>query len=155
MLSLRRHIAENISHLPLPYRIRRSLIKRLDPSMLHDYPFARPFFGFTFRGNVRNYVDRIIYFCGAHEKYMLYFLRDFVAAWRQARTGKCVFVDVGAHTGNHALFMSRLADEVLAFEPFPRVREQLEANIAQNGISNIHVHPFGLGSTDAELPFYE
>lgn len=154
--ALRRRAALGVGSLHyLPYRLRRSLIKRIDPQMLREHAFARDFFGLTFRGNVVNYVDRIIYFCGAHEKYMLFFLRDYVAAWRKAESGTCIFLDVGAHTGNHALFMSRVADAVHAFEPFARVRAQLEENIARNHLANVHVHPFGLGDRDAELPFYE
>src|SRR5579884_4192884 len=138
MSALRRRAAVGVAGLQyVPYRLRRSLIKRIDPEMLRNYAFARDFFGLTFRGNVVNYVDRIIYFCGAHEKYMLYFLRDYVENWRKQHSGKCVFLDIGAHTGNHALFMSRIADSVHAFEPFARVRAQLENNIAQNRIGNI------------------
>lgn len=137
----------------LPYKFRRSLIKRLYPAMLKDFAFEAEFFGgsgLTFRGNIVNYIDRLVYFCGAHEKYMLCFLHDYT----QHLLEKPIFVDVGANAGNHALFMSRLADEVHAFEPFPRVRAQLEENLRLNRIDNVTVHPFGLSNQNATMPFY-
>lgn len=138
----------------LPYRLRRSLIKRIHPAMLRDFPFETAFYGLRFRGNIINYIDRLIYFCGAHEKYMLHFLRDFTKRLKQSENTPATFVDVGANAGNHSLFMASLVDKVHAFEPFGRVRTQLLENIAINQLKNIEVHPFGLGDADASLPFY-
>lgn len=136
----------------LPYKTRRSVIKKLNPAMLKDYAFEADLEGgLKFRGNIINYIDRLVYFCGAHEKYMLHMLRDYVQT-----LGKkdLVFFDVGANAGNHSLFMSRLVERVHAFEPFERVRGQLKDNIALNNITNIMVHPFGLSNEDSVQPFY-
>lgn len=141
----------------LPYKLRRSLIKRLHPAMLADFPFEADFFGgygLKFRGNIVNYIDRLVYFCGAHEKYMLSFLRNYVRRLREHEKAKLTFVDVGANAGNHTLFMSQQVDEVHAFEPFPRVRAQMEGNLRLNGIANVAVYPFGLSDREATLPFY-
>ena len=40
------------------------------------------------------------------------------------------------------------------FEPYPRVRTQLEGNLALNNLTNVTVHPFGLGIENKTLPFY-
>jgi len=137
----------------LPYKTRRSLIKRLHPAMLKDFPFtAEMEGGLRFSGNIVNYIDRLVYFCGAHEKYMLHFLRDYLRCLTSQE--KTIFIDIGANAGNHVLFMSKLVVEVHAFEPFERVRTQLEKNLAQNNIGNVHVHPFGLSDKEAMLPFY-
>lgn len=138
----------------LPYRTRRSAIKRLHPAMLEDFPFEAEFFGLRFKGNIVNYIDRLVYFCGGHEKYLLHFLRDAVAAIRALRAVPLTFLDVGANAGNHALVMAKCVEQVLAFEPFERVRGQLEENIALNGLTNITVFPFGLGNENARIPFY-
>ncbi|MGE0754505.1 MAG: FkbM family methyltransferase, partial [Alphaproteobacteria bacterium] len=138
----------------LPYKTRRSVIKKLHPAMLQDYPFEADLLGLRFRGNIVNYIDRLVYFCGAHEKYMLFMLRDYVRKLRVSGEHDLVFFDVGANAGNHSLYLSTLVDAVHAFEPFERVRKQLKANIALNGISNITVHPFGLSNEEATLPFY-
>lgn len=141
----------------LPYKTRRSALKRLDPGMLADYAFEADFFGsgprLTFRGNIVNYIDRLVYFCGGHEKYMLCFLRDYTQ--RLKTRGRAItFLDVGANAGNHTLFMARLADEVHAFEPYPRVRSQMEENLRINAIGNVRVYPFGLSNENTTLPFY-
>jgi len=177
----------------LPYKTRRSIIKRLHPTMLRDFSFETEFFGrgshMRFRGNIVNYIDRLIYFCGAHEKYMLCLLRDYLSSplrgeqmsasrRRSANRGgdtphgsrgvqehlhspalpqgesNITFLDIGANAGNHSLFMAKLVAHVHAFEPYPRVREQLEDNLALNQITNITVHPFGLGNENAVIPFY-
>ncbi len=126
--------------------------------MLKDYAFEAPFYSpdgnLLFRGNIVNYIDRVAYFCGAHEKYMLSLLRDYAMRLREETGASLVYVDVGANAGNHALFMSQIADKVLAFEPFARVREQMEANLALNHISNVSVFPFALSNANEILPFY-
>lgn len=142
----------------LPYKTRRSLIKRLAPELLKDYPFEADFFepefGLRFSGNIVNYIDRLVYFCGAHEKYMLNLLRDYMRRLRASDKGRLLYVDAGANAGNHVLLMSKLADEVHAFEPFERVRQQLQENIELNRLANVQVYPFGLSHKDDVLPFY-
>lgn len=142
----------------IPYKTRRSVIKRLHPAMLRDFPFETSFFepawGMRFHGNIVNYIDRLIYFCGAHEKYMLMLLRDYVVRLKAHENKRVTFIDVGANAGNHTLFMSKLADDVQAFEPFERVRKQLEYNLSLNHITNVTVHDFGLSNEEKILPFY-
>lgn len=138
----------------LPYKTRRSVIKKLHPAMLKDYAFEADALGLKFRGNIINYIDRLVYFCGAHEKYMLFMLRDYVSFLEKGSTTPLTFVDVGANAGNHTLFMSQLVSKVHAFEPFERVRKQLQENLALNNITNVVVHPFGLSNEEATLPFY-
>ena len=59
-------------------------------------------------------VDNDIFYYGAYEKHILYFLRDVM---RTVYGNRGTFVDVGANTGQHSLFVSRFASEVHAFEP--------------------------------------
>ena len=138
----------------LPYKTRRSVIKKLHPAMLKDYAFEADLLGLKFSGNIVNYIDRLVYFCGAHEKYMLFMLRDYIAKIHRHGDDDIIFFDVGANAGNHSLYLSQLVSSVHAFEPFERVRKQLQDNIVRNNIGNITVHPFGLAGEDATLPFY-
>lgn len=142
----------------LPYKTRRSVIKRLHPAMLRDYPFEADFFdrasGLRFAGNAGNYIDRMVYFCGAYEKYMLTMLRGYVRRFEAGEGRGVTFLDIGANAGNHSLFMAPLCTAVHAFEPFARVREQLLSNLALNRIANVKVHPYGLSSENKALPFY-
>ncbi len=143
----------------LPCKLRRSLVKRFDPGMLADYAFVRPFFdrstGLRFSGNMANAIDRYVYFFGAYEKFMLCMMRDYMQALRELGEGPLSFVDVGANVGNHTLYMSKVADRVVAFEPFARVRQQMADNLALNHVANVTVYPFGLSNTNGDMPFYE
>lgn len=111
------------------------------------FDFTSDVDGLVYQGNTRNGIDREILFRGAYERHVLHFLRDAVS-----RGG--VFVDVGANTGQHSLFMSRYAQTVHAFEPFEPVLQRFRAAIEANGIRNIVVHPVGLGETNTSMTFY-
>lgn len=55
-----------------------------------------------------------------------------------------VVVDAGAHVGNHALYFSRYANTVLAFEPNPALHALLHQNV--NGSANIRTFEQALSS---------
>lgn len=135
----------------LPYRLRKSIIKRTCPKILTDHAFEINFYGMKYVGNTKDSTDRLFFMFGGCEKYMLSFLRDYYKATGQV---DFVFFDVGAHVGNHAMFMSKYASEVHAFEPNPAMRESMSGKIYQNNISNITVHPIGLSDRNERIPFY-
>jgi FkbM family methyltransferase len=63
------------------------------------------------------------------------------------------FVDVGAHIGMYTVAAGvalRGRGRVLAFEPNPSARAQLEANLALNGLENVVVVPAAVGSAPGE-----
>jgi FkbM family methyltransferase len=136
----------------LPPALARVVYKRLAKNgVAPDHPFTRDFFGIRYQGNLNNNIDFNIYFYGAFEKPLLFFLRDALAG---LHTDHAVFVDVGANIGQHSLFMSRLTTRVHAFEPFAKVRERLLNQISHNQLTNITVHPLGLSNENARLPFF-
>jgi len=136
----------------LPPALARVVYKRLAKhGVPPDHPFTRDFFGIRYQGNLNNNIDFNIYFYGAFEKPLLFFLRDALAAMQQSDS---VFVDIGANIGQHSLFMSKLATYVHAFEPFAKVRDRLLNQINANQLSNITVHPLGLSNENARLPFF-
>jgi FkbM family methyltransferase len=65
-----------------------------------------------------------------------------------------VVVDVGANTGLYSLFASRYAAVVHAVEPYPPVLSRLRGVLEENQVSNVVVHPVGLGEAEESLPFY-
>lgn len=136
----------------LPASLARVVYKRLARSgEAPDHPFTRDFFGLRYQGNLNNNIDFNIYFYGAFEKPLLFFLRDALAGLDRHDT---VFVDVGANIGQHSLFMSQLAGHVHSFEPFAKVRERLVSQIGGNQLANITVHPLGLSNENASMPFF-
>ncbi len=112
--------------------------------------FTTDFYGMRYRGNASNYVDLNILYYGAYEKPLLRFLD----ATAESLGDDLTFVDVGANTGQHTLFASRFSAEVHAFEPYPPVLARLRAAIEMNELSNVTVHPVGLGAEEATLEFH-
>ena len=55
------------------------------------------------------------------------------------------FVDVGACIGNHSVFFSSIADDVVSFEPLKENFYHLTLNLKLNGIKNVDFYNFGLG----------
>jgi FkbM family methyltransferase len=136
----------------VPRRLLRHLYKRLARrGSAPDIPFAADFFGLRYQGNLNNNIDFNIYFYGAFEKPLLFFLRD---AFTILPMEHGAFVDIGANVGQHSLFMSSLGARVHAFEPFGQVREQFMRQIRGNGLDNISVHPVGLSNENTRLPFF-
>ena len=132
------------------FGVRYAIISRFwDPLTPRPLTFEVDYFGLRYRGDFEGYLDWYVYFFGTHEMEELYLLRDLVAGRPNA-----VFVDIGANTGNHALYMAQHCDQVHAFEPYAPVRERLIEGVERNGLDNISVHDVGLGARDEELDFY-
>lgn len=133
-------------------RFGKSVYKRMSAlGPAPDVPFETDFFGLRYAGNLRNTIDFAVYYHGAFEKPLLFFMRDCLLQLQRDHT---VYCDVGANIGQHAMFMSMYADQVHAFEPYDKVRNQLLAQITLNRLGNIQVHCVGLGEADANLPFF-
>lgn len=116
-----------------------------------EYDFTVTNYGFTYQGRSGTLIDDCILRFGGWEKHMLFFMEDYVRATNARETA---YIDVGANTGNHCLFMSTRVKEVHAVEPFPPVLKRLHGNIALNRFTNIKVHEVAFGDKDAVLPFY-
>lgn len=142
----------NISH-------KKSIYKTLCTyGIVHDYPFEKEFFGLKYQGNLNNSIEFSIFYLGAFEKPLLFFLRDTMEHIQRAQSGTTeysgCFCDIGANLGQHSLFMSRFANQVYAFEPFSKVSQRLLHHINLNNIHNIRLHPVGLSDRSENLTFY-
>lgn len=115
-----------------------------------DRFFEIDFFGLKYRGHTKNLIDRSVFFLGAYEKGMLKFIRETLEKSKDK-----IFIDIGANVGHHALFASKYAKQVYAFEPYQSVRTALEEKIDINKLKNIKVLPFALGSSDKQFPYCE
>lgn len=119
-----------------------------------EFSFRTDLFGMIYEGRVGrgDVVDEMVLTQGSYETHVLFFLRDTMA---RLRPGDGVFVDVGANSGQHSMFMSRYAKAVHAFEPFPPVLARFRRMLEINKITNVTVHAVGLGRESARLPFDE
>ena len=112
-------------------------------------PFEVDFFGLRYPGDLSCFSDWSVYFFGAYEKASLFYLRDLL----HDRGGE-VFIDIGANVGQHTLFMSEYARVVHAFEPWDVVRRSIEEKVKRNTLTNVKIHPVGLGERHEWLPYY-
>ncbi len=141
---------------PLPVRRKKFVYKKLCAyGEAMDVPFSTNFFGLRYQGNLNNSIEFNIFFYGAFEKHLLFFLRDATRRLqeREEAVGSC-FCDVGANIGQHALFMSRRVERVYAFEPFLGVSDSLRRHIDLNAISNIELIELGLSDVSESLPYF-
>ena len=118
-----------------------------------DYAFSKDFYGLKYKGNLNNNIDANVFFYGAFEKPLLFFLRDTLNALI-TETPKAIFMDIGANVGHHSIFLSKFASQVLAFEPYPKVNIQFKQQIAHNNISNIQIFENGLSDRRETLNYY-
>jgi FkbM family methyltransferase len=117
-----------------------------------EFDFVADVNGARYEGKSGNVVDSQVFFYGAFEKPILYFLRDTM---KSAYSNQGVFLDIGANTGQHSLFMSRYAKEIHAFEPWEPVIKRFRRMVENNHIKNIVIHPFGLGDKNSKKPFFK
>jgi FkbM family methyltransferase len=148
-LSLAHRVLRVCGHLPLPWV--RGAVRRLHRSLglTRSLEFEATFVGLRFRGRLDDFIDWNVFFFGNYCPEEL----DFLAAAARViggSDGGVTYFDVGANIGHHALFMSRRASQVVAFEPSASARERFSANVHLNGLANIRLFAMALGDADGE-----
>jgi FkbM family methyltransferase len=114
------------------------------PDHQKSHPFETDFFGQPYTGNLTNFIDWNVFYCGAFQLHEVRLLGEIADALRA--TGKAVnFFDVGANIGHHTLFMSPHADRVFSFEPFSVVRDEMTRKLNHAKINNVTIFPVALG----------
>jgi FkbM family methyltransferase len=108
----------------------------------YDGPVTTPwYFGLRFNHHFSGDISQCTYVDGRFEPNEMYAMARLIGP------GMCV-VDAGANEGIFTLMAGKLVGRegtVHAFEPSPRERERLLANVAANRLSNVTVHPEALG----------
>lgn len=136
-----------------------SLVTRLgglEPSLSCE--FTVDFDSMRYTGSFEEYIDRHIWCFGSYSTNELDFL-DCAAKVLRTERRSLTCLDIGANVGQHALFMAKRCDRVLAFEPNSVVADRLQINRDQNNLSNLEIYRVALGLEDGEamlgsgLPF--
>lgn len=86
----------------------------------------------------------------------LYDIQEIDALKRIVKPGSIV-LDIGANVGFYSLTFSEAVGQaglVYAFEPMPHNCQKIETAIAQNHITNIHLHPVAVGNASGQLTLY-
>jgi FkbM family methyltransferase len=124
-----------------------------DPDSHPSRPFETDFFGLNYSGNLANAMDWVVFYYGAYALHELRLLADLATALR-AKPYPVSFFDVGANIGHHTLFMSRHADHVFSFEPFPVVFREMQRKLRHAGVTNATVFPVALGDRTETALFH-
>ncbi len=95
-----------------------------------------------------SFVEWVVFFKGHYEPEIAALIKKYLP-----RGG--VFVDVGANVGVHTLVAAKIAEKVIAAEPFEPIRERLIANIKLNRLENVSVVPLVVSDKEGEVSFYE
>jgi FkbM family methyltransferase len=110
---------------------------------IHTTPFGR-----TFHLYPDQSIDKCIFIDGAYELRFLQVIERFFRAKPHA-----IMLDVGANSGDHAIYLSRFVRSRYLLRPSLHIAERLKKNIELNGITNIKVHAVGLSDSEATLHF--
>lgn len=115
------------------------------------FEFTTPYFNLKYSGTAGNMIDNQLLQLGAWDKPVLNILKNLS---KELNDKNLVFLDIGANTGLHSLFMSQLSKEVHSIEPYPPILTKLHNNIKINELQNVTVHEVGFGNKNDTLPFY-
>jgi FkbM family methyltransferase len=135
-----RKLARVLSKLLIPPLKQPSLIVTHDGLKVEVYPYA------DMKG-----VEHDLYYKGTYEKGTLHFIKTFL-------NGEGNFLDIGANIGYMTLYAANLLlgkGKVHAVEANPDTRALLERNIKHNNLSNVIIHPYGLGAANDKLLLYK
>lgn len=141
-----RRIARTVGISPIIERCVRVLCS---PQRVGSVDFEVENFGCKFFGSLDNYIEYRIFFYGGYDLDGLTLSKQVLRALEVKGV-----LDVGANVGNHALYYSKIVDNVICLEPNPDLVNRLKSNIARSRATNITVFDVGLSDKAAELPFY-
>ena len=119
-----------------------------------DIQFTEDFFDLRYSGRLNNWIDWHIYFFGAYAPGELALLGALAKSLRAGNTAPIIYYDIGCNVGNHAIYMSRYADEVLCFDPSPTAISAAKANIHLNNLQNVMTFEVALGSVKKNAPLF-
>jgi FkbM family methyltransferase len=106
--------------------------------------------GVVYKGDLSSFIDREIYLFGGYEaEQIAAFLALIPISWRGT------IIDIGANSGNHTLRFASAFSKVIAFEPNPRLWEQLNANVNANGFDHVTLYPLGVSDREGTFPLYD
>ncbi len=132
-------------------RGKRRLMEALAPRYATDelMPCSLPG-GARLRADLREHVQRWIYFFGVYEE-------ESVRWFRSALRPGMTVLDIGAHVGQYTLIASGdvgPSGRVHAFEPNPANFARLEANLALNGFAHATPHALAISDRSGEATLY-
>ena len=107
--------------------------------------------GLSIRAYAKDVMGRHLYKRGVHESVLSNFVLQQLPLHDDA-----VVLDIGANLGWYSLLLAKRCPKarIHAFEPEPRNLALLRENLAQNGITNVTVHPVAVAERSGKMQFY-
>ncbi|MBD1847247.1 FkbM family methyltransferase [Cyanobacteria bacterium FACHB-63] len=96
--------------------------------------------GCTLECNLKEFIERQIYFMGTYEPIESYVFSQLLAP-------EMVVVDIGANIGQYTLLAATAIGEqgsVHSFEPVPKLFERMKSNVRRNQLSNVRLNSVGI-----------
>ncbi|HMR92392.1 MAG TPA: FkbM family methyltransferase [Chitinophagaceae bacterium] len=136
---------------PFPARGSSLLWPLLKRTGLYQSRFTKKIFnGLLMQVCPAEHIQRQILWHGIYEKEASHFARSLL------RPGD-VMIDIGANTGYYTLIAAAAVKQqgrVIAFEPVPRLRHLLEAQLVTNRLGNVTVESAALGEQKGQAAFF-
>lgn len=92
------------------------------------------------------FIDKHIFLYGVYEPFIL----DIISKYLQSGM---TYIDIGANIGQHSMYAASIVGKhgkVYAYEPIPKVYEQLKSSSKANEYDNIiHAHNYALGEKES------
>lgn len=147
--------AAYLRHVPIKqgrWRLISHFLPRLraDGAKLGE-KIVRTRYGFLFQADLGDWLGQYVYLTGCYEPPTARVIAELL------KPGD-TFIDVGANSGFFTLLASRRVGpggRILAFEPVPSMRGQLQANLSLNAATNVVVYDVALSNTAGERLFHE
>jgi FkbM family methyltransferase len=134
----------------MPQNLREKICRFLfKPNSLEPFPFEVPLHNIIYKGDLSTYQDWRIFFLGSFERETINLLTHIVRS-----NPSSVFLDIGANSGLFSAALSAYCTKVHAFEPYPPLQALLSGLLQRNDITNVQVHPVGLGHKSEIMPYY-
>lgn len=99
------------------------------------------------------WVSRSLRELGEYSEDEIQAIKIFIDIIRNYKKGPIEVVEAGAYIGDITVPMSRFVDHIHAFEPQEEVRDILQYNLEQNGVTNVTVWPYALGDVNQTIYF--
>lgn len=119
------------------------------PERQKGHPFRIRRRGGAYLGDFGSYLDWRVFFLGDSERES-----QNLCLMLAAHAGGRCFADIGANKGLYTVVLAKAYSRVIAFEPDPAIREQLNTLIAANRLTNVSVRDVALGEQAGEATFY-
>jgi FkbM family methyltransferase len=141
------------------FGIRDRIIRRFDdPELTAGVDFIQDFYGGTYAGNTKNFIDWNVRYYGSYSGAELTVFTDCIACLDRQSSGSVPeqpgVLDIGANIGHHALYYALTGATGIAFEPNPHAASAAAKKLDSNHIKDFRIEQVALSDKFETLPLF-